>query len=265
MTTKLYSNVGVLVGQGLLVLSKRGTIVASWPVDSIASIESINMLFGKPGVRVNFHAEPSVHIYKFARGAVQGPDVVLVPHPADLARFVDHERFVSNRVARRENLGAHGELLPEDLTSALGEVPASHGPCLYLGFIDADGEPRGPGWRGMAIAGPTKFGIMRLPYDPRAETKCEWRWTYDDIVTAGIRFQEAAGTMLVEFICKPYTSKFYTAPSHHAVRLPAPAVLGAPNVTDLILTTLGNKVVPEASAEGMLLLPLTSDPEPPTA
>jgi hypothetical protein len=141
--------------------------------------------------------------------------------------------------------------------------------CIYLGSVTPPERPVGPAFQGVALAGPSKFGFV----NPRLSTEECWQSAaYRDISAVAFRKEEdeaGNGPWLVEIVKneghKPLLQRRGDYVVHCAVRLPAPAVLGGPNVTDIILTRarklsrfdLTGKFGPEDKVPGMLLLPIT--------
>lgn len=161
----------------------------------------------------------------------------------------------------------------EFTNGTLGQSIDAHARCVYLGSATPPEGPVGPGFQGVALAGPSMFGFVN---PKRSTTMCWQSGTYNDISAVCFRGEEddaGNGSWLVEFVKneghKPYLKRDGDFIQHIAVRLPAPAVLGSPNVTDVILTRvrqlsrfdLTDRFGPEGNVPGMLLLPITPELE----
>jgi hypothetical protein len=157
----------------------------------------------------------------------------------------------------------------EFTNGALGESIDAHARCIYLGSATPPEGPVGPAFQAVALAGPSKFGFVN---PARSTTMCWASVAYSDISAVSFRKEEdetGSGTFLVEIVKneghKPTLQAHGDYVVHIAVRLPAPAVFGGPNVTDIILTRarqlsrfdLTGRFGPEGEVSGMLLLPIT--------
>jgi hypothetical protein len=265
----------VVIGRGLLALwnPTDGDAIA-WTVDEVDNVEGLKGgLFANPAViitmatghvvmlRSRLSGSKSARVTKAVTQASRG--MRALPAFSALEPFLRAERGLAERVAARKAAAEDGRLIPWDLEQALGEEAIEHGMCVCLGVAAPPAEPEGPAFRAFAIAGPTRFGFLPRPIDPwEPKLACWHRINYDEVELVGYRAEEEAGSWLVEIVTKPKRIETVNLnlPNHYAVRLPAPATLGKPNVTDAILTRLRGQIVPEAKAAEMVLLPITQSP-----
>jgi hypothetical protein len=268
----------VLIGRGLFVLwDPRTRDGVGWTVDEVAAVQPSKRggLLGRPAMVVTTATGHAVTLVQQLSGRAMARVIAAIDEAFPmmgtvavldgLGVLLNAERRQAGVVARREAAAELGDLTPEDAKGVLGAEPVAHGRCIYLGSAAPPEAPEGPAYQAFAIAGETRFGFLRLPiYVGADRLMFENSFTYEEIECVGYRAEEDVGSWLVEIVTKPKHLEVLhvTFPYHHAVRLPAPAILSTPNVTDAILTRLEGKLVPEAKATGMVLLPITKSPTP---